>query len=504
MSSDVKRKSRAYGIRNPLQKLGPLPVVAQRNPLAADIGYSIGTDWINESTNNIWTLTSIAAGAANWEPVSQSAGGNAPISKFIVDPDGTADYTTIQTAIDAANAAGGGTVYVRPGTYTESLTLYDAVDVVGATASPLAQKVIIVGVHTPPLTGYVSFCAIDFQSATDIFNSAAAGASSITLVRCVVEITNGYIFNLLNWTAPATFTISQCYDSSVDNGVMTNTGGVPIFIFESTVGDGTGNTMTCSSSSFIQNSGIRCPSVFTGLTFIHDFYNTYFLEDITVSSTGFGRFYSCIFTDATLTTADTASNFLLNCVMTNDVKEAISHGSGNSLIVQMTSISGSNNPIIDGVGAGVLQLLGVEFGIDDHINPALTTSAQGVFASAHVMSPLGRNLGLRCGDAAGANQVEIEDSTGTPVAAITSLGDAGFNQMDVTLNTQTRQVDIDGDAGVGIAATVGLTNVYDEALGAGIGTVLMKTANPANSSGWLKIYANANVRYIPYWTTISP
>jgi len=61
-----------------------------------------------------------------------------------------------------------------------------------------------------------------------------------------------------------------------------------------------------------------------------------------------------------------------------------------------------------------------------------------------------------------------------------------------------------GDEGTGSAGTVGFTDVVDTTLSTGAGVVLMKTANPQDSSGWLKIYVGTDVRYIPFWTTLSP
>jgi hypothetical protein len=61
-----------------------------------------------------------------------------------------------------------------------------------------------------------------------------------------------------------------------------------------------------------------------------------------------------------------------------------------------------------------------------------------------------------------------------------------------------------GDAAGGVES-VSLTSVYSETgLSSGAGTILMKSVNSATNSGWLKIYAGENARYIPYWTTDTP
>jgi hypothetical protein len=76
--------------------------------------------------------------------------------------------------------------------------------------------------------------------------------------------------------------------------------------------------------------------------------------------------------------------------------------------------------------------------------------------------------------------------------------------VEVDVDVECRSLFIDGDEGTGVGGMTMLTNVVDTTLSTGAGVVLMKTANPQNSSGWMKIYVGTDVRYIPYWTTLSP
>jgi hypothetical protein len=99
-----------------------------------------------------------------------------------------------------------------------------------------------------------------------------------------------------------------------------------------------------------------------------------------------------------------------------------------------------------------------------------------------------------------------------------TAGDVNIDAGDITLtagdvfsvgafftgDVQARGVFVTGDEGVGFGSQLLLTNVVDTTLSTGAGTVLMKTANPQDSSGWLKIYVGTAVRYIPFWTTLSP
>ena len=134
-----------------------LRVTAQRDPTVNDRRYKIGTDWINTLTNNVWKLTSVVTNQANWEPMSQSAEGNAPISEFVVSSDGRGDYTTIQAAITAAGA-GPASIWIRPNStgYTEDLAFVtnSNISLVGAVAnSDVANHVTITGTHNLPTAG---------------------------------------------------------------------------------------------------------------------------------------------------------------------------------------------------------------------------------------------------------------------------------------------------------------------------------------------------------------
>lgn len=96
------------------------------------------------------------------------------------------------------------------------------------------------------------------------------------------------------------------------------------------------------------------------------------------------------------------------------------------------------------------------------------------------------------------------NNSGISTVTVSYEGVVKGNNVDMDLDVRGREMISDGDSGAGVAGTVQYTSTIDEALSTGNGTVLMKTANPGDSSGWLKIFANGNVRYIPYWTNISP
>lgn len=197
-------------------------------------------------------------------------------SKYIVDADGTSPYATIQSAIDQVvlDAAGGfvpsgmATIEIRPGIYSENLSLYAQVNLTGCcdasviNAQALGQ-VIIDGVHTPPLADSIQFSNIVFTSATDILFSAAAGSCDIGFINCTFACIDGYAANLDQWTG--NIIIDGCTDISMANGILANTTGAALEIRNSTIG-ATGHTLVATGPVSILRSSIFCPLRFDGIT----------------------------------------------------------------------------------------------------------------------------------------------------------------------------------------------------------------------------------------------
>ena len=331
-----------------------LSVIQQRDPTSADSHYPVGKRWINESSNAEWVMTSKSTiggvVTAHWESSTTLSGG-APISKYIVDADGSADYTTIQAAINAANSAGvPATVYVRPGTYTENLTLVSTIDVVGS----IFSGVTITGVHTPPASGRFTFQNVTLTSATHIFSSAVAGSATLIIEDAVVTVTNGYVFSLLNWTG--SLIISDTDANGTNDGIVNNTGGATVILHDSTLGVGTGNSMVASGGVVqILETQVGCPVTFGGA------------GTVTVDA-------GCTFT-RTITTANTAAVTITNCNLSTGAIAAISHGSAGALELSNVVIDSSANPVLAGAGAGVLTMTGVSFSNASNLAGTLTTAA---------------------------------------------------------------------------------------------------------------------------------
>jgi hypothetical protein len=346
-----------------LKTLFPDPIIQKRDPVPSDVGSLPGQPWINELTNNIWMLTSFSGGLANWEPISQSASGSSPITPFVVAQDGTGDYTTIQAAINAAGA-GPASIWIRPGNYTENLAfaVISNISLVGAVAnSDVANHVTITGIHNASTSGSMIFRNIRFVSATHVISTLAAGNSTLEVDNCQFVLTNGAIFNLSTWVG--TLTIRNCRDASTLNSIVdNNAGSATINILYSIVGVGT-TTMKTKGTTNIIRSEIGTAIDFQMGTIARLQYTTL---------------------RGNVLTSDNAVTTISDCYFNVGAVAAITHSSTNPTQITNSVISSSNNPSIDGAGAGVIIIGSIDFVSNSVIAATLTvtqlTTGTGVIA----------------------------------------------------------------------------------------------------------------------------
>lgn len=261
-------------------------------------------------------------------------------SKYIVDADGTTPFTTIQSAIDQVVADAIGipvTIEIRPGTYTEDLVLVSDINLTGCSEAisnrtNSISQVTIIGEHTPPAIGQIAFSNIKFESATNIITSAAVGACYIGFTNCIFACTDGYVFNLLNWTAD--LFLNSCSDISASNGVIVNISSAAIDIIDSQVGAGAIRPLTASGVTRIFGSKIFCPVTFSGTA---PTAAAALIQDSTI--------------DALLTVSDDADVSIYNSFLTNALSCITTNSTvpvklGN--VVIDTPVAGS---AIDGAGS---------------------------------------------------------------------------------------------------------------------------------------------------------
>jgi len=281
-------------------------------------------------------------------------------SRYVVDNVTTGSpYTTIQSAINAAVAEGGNAcIWIRSGTYTENLTLYDTIDLEGADSA----LTIIVGIHTPPAAGAISFTRCGLNSGTHILSSAAAGTTIITFSWCVFNLTNGYICNLTNWTGAMRF--RYCLDNSTQNGIVTNTASASVSMNHGTLGVGNTNTMTANGNVSIFSMTVSCPILLNGAGTSQLIGASVFQNNIASAGTHFVK----------IAMSRIASGAI----------QAITHNSATEMTLDSVIVGTSNATAIGGTGS--IKTVNVNFPTSNVLAGTITTSLEGVTRTAEMWS----------------------------------------------------------------------------------------------------------------------
>jgi hypothetical protein len=266
-------------------------------------------------------------------------------SKYIVDSNGGTPYSLIQAAINSAHTAGvPATVIVRPGTYTENLTLYTNISIQGDGAT--ADLVTIIGIHTPPASGNFSISNCTMQSATHIFSSAAAGTAALVVKDCIFACTNGYAFNLASWSSR--LTIANCTENSADNHGVNNAGTASVLISSSNFGNST-TAMSLSGDVEIYASNIAAPLSITGAGDVIIDNGSTLLEGITLAGTATLTIKNASFetgANAAITTTSTGLTVLANVVIDSSATYVIT-GTGSVQFGEVTYLNIADiNPTI--------------------------------------------------------------------------------------------------------------------------------------------------------------
>jgi len=259
------------------------------------------------------------------------------ISRYIVDTNGNTPYLTLQSAMDAANAAGGNaTVFVRDGIYTEDTTLYDSVFIEGQSKNGTT----IFGTHTPPNAGVISFNNITLKDESAAISSAAAGTAEINITDCIFDIDNGTALDIRSWVGD--INVSNIKSIGVTDGGIGNDDGVAkIEVTNSDIGVGAVQAMLVSGDVTINNCNIRCQLI----------------ARLAASVVIFG---GCKF-DNNVSNQNTSSTTITNSLIASGASIALTQSSANPLTLTNVSIDTSNAVAISGAGAGVVNIGSVDF-----------------------------------------------------------------------------------------------------------------------------------------------
>jgi hypothetical protein len=280
----------------------------------------------------------------------------------IVDAGGHGDFLTLGSAITAATA--GQSIFIRPGTYTENITMKSGVNLSGL--------------------NYKSGSGEQTKIKGNLIDNGVV--ANVTITNICLE-TNGAA--LLTLTASgSTITLNGCNINCVNASGMAISVGASVYSSNCGGDLGTTGISYCSGAGtwrdingYYTNSGSSLTA--TSMSGSMNFQGTFFSAPVATNGAGIFSFNTGTVIDtslintAAITTAGTGGSFISNSLVRSGTASAFSVGSGTTVGVYMTTIISSNANAI--TGAGTLQYGNITFaGTSSTIN---TTTLTGVYSN---------------------------------------------------------------------------------------------------------------------------
>ncbi len=282
-----------------------------------------------------------------------------------------ANYTTIASALTAASS--GQTIFIRPGTYTENLTLKAGVNLTAFDCDAFTPNVTIVGKCSATFAGAASISGIRLQTNSDyLLEISGTEATVIDLINCYINVTNNTAINYTTTSVSAFLGINSCAGNLTNTGIAYFVKSSPgrFFILSCRFR----NDASSTTASTISNLGL-------------DIQTSWFLNSITNSGASVQINNSVVFnlttsnaatfsaqnsSFSTLTTAGTGSGQFKNCSFDGDTAPGISIGAGTTVTLDNCYVQSSNTNPITGAGTLVLNQVGLSTATGT-INPTTIT-----------------------------------------------------------------------------------------------------------------------------------
>lgn len=265
-------------------------------------------------------------------------------AKWIVSStssDGT--HTTIQAAINSA--ASGDTIFIRPGTYTENLTLKAGVNLTafGSDSSLNATGVVIIsGNATFTGTGSVTISGIQLQTnSAALLTISGSNASVVNINNCYLNCTNNTGITYSSSNASSAINLYYCTGNLGTTGIgfhtMSSTGKINYFYCSF--------TNTGSSLSVTNNSAGTANYIFS-----------MFFNAIGTTSTGAiginnSQFDTSVINTISLTVNGSGSASSSYSGFSSGTASAVTIGTGASLAFVGNGVGSSNTNAITGLGS---------------------------------------------------------------------------------------------------------------------------------------------------------
>lgn len=267
---------------------------------------------------------------------------NFGVADFIVDGGGLsrgATHTTIAAAL--ADASSGDSIFIRPGTYTENITLPAGLYLWATSGGNLMAQTILNGTLTQTATGTSIVSNLRFTTnGAELVNIGGTGVIQTTFNNCSFFMSDGDCLVLDNSNASPSFEMCNFHQTANTLDVY--------------------NITSCTETKFNNcrgfNSGVT-PGVSTiaagQVTHRNCTWDGH--QFTTSSAANFQARYTSFFTFSNnltaLTTAGTGANHELEmCYFRTGTATAISVGAGTTMLIDNTTINSTNATLITETG----------------------------------------------------------------------------------------------------------------------------------------------------------
>lgn len=388
---------------------------------------------------------------------------------FVVDPSATVGlrgtYQTIAAAL--TDAVSGQNIFIRPGTYTENLTLKAGVNLVAYAADATTPNVTIAGTCTLTAAGTVTLSGIRLQTnAAACLAVTGSAASIVNLVGCYLDMTDNTGITFSSSSSSAKIMVYNSYGNL-------GTTGIAIFTHTSA------GRLEFNNVPFLNTGGSTTASTASAGTLIANY--SFFANPITTSGTNSFGMGWCNFSAANttcLTIGGSGGNNLFLSTLLSGSASSMSVGSTFSCI--SCSFNTNNTNAI--TGAGTLLYTDLSFFSSSNINTTTQTK--------YTMGP---SLTVGSTNTGNTNIFTLTNPSNTASSQAQEVitvggGTAGdpFTTYTVTGATSwSHGIDNSAsDAFVLSASTaLGTTNVMSAATGGAVSFVLGNTDTTRSSSG---------------------
>lgn len=323
----------------------------------------------------------------------------APASGFIVAKDGNGDFATIQAAITAAPA--NTTVFIRPGSYTENLTLKQGVHLSSLTYGGAAIANIIGNCIDNGVSLSCTFTNIQLTTNSANLLTLTGAASSVTLEGSEITCSNNSGMAI---STGSTVTLINCNGNLGTTGIAFWSGAGAVLVY----------------NSFFTNAGASlAASTSSGTVFL---YNTSMASVLSTSGIGAMTLTNCfldchLINTACLTTAGTGSTSIYGGIYISGTASAISAGTGTVINLIQPTISSSNTNAL--TGAGTIVSSGVIYTGTSHFSNATTQTGGAINGLTQGTAPSVGMIGeqIRATIGSGA-QITVNNVTATNITSI--------------------------------------------------------------------------------------